>query len=69
MCCYMVNDGIDQCCIGYLRHYCTKFNNYNSTFIQVVDFIAPNDADITRSKISLLSWMGKGGPYWSDQTP
>ena len=45
MCCYMVNDGIDQCCIGYLRHYCTKFNNYNSTFIQVVDFIAPSDAD------------------------
>ena len=69
MCCYIIKDGIDQCHVGFLRHHFAKCDKYNGALIQVVDAIAPDDADAARKvKISLFSWVGQCGHHWSDQT-
>lgn len=48
MCSYMMKDNIDQCCIGFLRHNCTKLDNYNGALIHVVAAIAPDNAEASR---------------------
>ena len=49
MCCYIVNNGIDQCNVGFLRCSFTRHDDYYGVLIQVVVVISPDDSDAIRS--------------------
>ena len=48
MCCYIMQDGIDQCHVGFLRCSFIECDKYDGALIQVVDVISPDDSDAAR---------------------
>ena len=61
MCCYTMNDGVDQCHVGFLRCNCAKVDNYDGALMQVDDVMSPDDIDTTRVQ-NFIPFVGE--PMW-----
>ena len=53
-----MKDGIDQCCVGFLRLSFTKYDKYDGVLIQVVDVLSPDDSMPSREQnfIAFVGW-------------